>query len=282
MSGLSPSLPLAPLPLVRCPLIALPHGFTTRRGGLSGGPYTGLNLDDRQDDPATVTENRRLAAAALGYRPHEVARLEQVHGLDVRPARAGVQTGDALVTADPDLLLAIGTADCYPILLADEEAGVIGAAHAGWRGTTGRIAALTLAAMTRLGARPERTRAAIGVGICAAQYPVGQEVAQAFQAAGLGEHLGPGRHLDLGATNRQILLEAGVAPQHLWQAGGCSTDAQFYSYRRDAGVTGRMWGMIGLRSVAQFIDPAAGSTEQDSFEQSYSGQTQSLYERLTP
>ncbi|MDO4262942.1 MAG: polyphenol oxidase family protein [Deinococcus sp.] len=244
--------------LIRSPLIGLPHGFTTRRGGRSQGPFAGLNLDDRQDDPAAVAENRRLAAGALGYQLREVARLEQVHGLDVLPARPGVQTGDALVTANPDLLLAIGTADCYPILLADEEAGVIGAAHAGWRGTAGRIAALTLTAMTALGARPERTRAAIGVGICAAQYPVGEEVAAAFGAAGLGEHLdaedrsepgepAPGRRLDLGGANRQILLEAGVDPQHIWQAGGCSTGPDFYSYRRDSGVTGRMWGLIGLR-----------------------------------
>ncbi|ADY26465.1 Multi-copper polyphenol oxidoreductase, laccase [Deinococcus proteolyticus MRP] len=242
--------------LIRSPLIGLPHGFTTRRGGRSGGPFAGLNLDDRQDDPVTVAENRRLAAGALGYRLAEVARLEQVHGLEVLPARPGVQTGDALVTADPDLLLAIGTADCYPILLADEEAGVIGAAHAGWRGTVGRIAERTLAAMTELGARPERTRAAIGVGICAAQYPVGAEVAQTFAAAGLGDHLDGKRHLDLGGANRQVLLEAGLAPQHLWQAGGCSTEADFYSYRRDAGVTGRMWGLIGLRQ--QRAGSAAG------------------------
>ena len=153
------------------------------------------------------------------------------------------------MTADPNLLLAIGTADCYPILLADEEAGVIGAAHAGWRGTVGRIAERTVQAMTELGARPERVKAAIGVGICAAEYPVGEEVAQAFAEAGLGEHLSAARHLDLGAANRQVLLEVGVLPQHLWAAGGCSTGEDFYSYRRDAGVTGRMWGLIGLRPV---------------------------------
>ncbi|GHG03192.1 laccase domain protein [Deinococcus piscis] len=244
--------------LIRSPLIRLPHGFTTRRGGLSQGPFAGLNLDDRQDDPQLVAENRRQAAGALGYGLHEVARLEQVHGLDVLSARPGVQTGDALVTDSPDLLLAIGTADCYPILLADEEAGVIGAAHAGWRGTAGRIAARTLAAMCELGARPERTRAAVGVGICAAQYAVGEEVAGQFRAAGLGEHLSSendsspaaAHQLDLGAANRQILLEAGIQPQHVWQAGGCSTDPDFYSYRRDQGVTGRMWGLIGLRPQA--------------------------------
>ncbi len=248
----APSLP----PLLRSPLLTVLHGFTSRRGGVSVGPYAGLNLDDREDDPAAVAENRRRAAAALAYRPHEIARLDQVHGVDVVAARAGVQTGDALVTADPHLLLAIGTADCFPILLADEEAGVIGAAHAGWRGTVGRIAARTLDAMEALGAQRKRTRAAIGVGIRAEQYPVGEEVAQAFRAAGLGGHLtgadsAAAPHLDLGAANRQILLEAGLLPEHIWQAPGCSTDEHFYSYRRDHGVTGRMWALIGLRSEAQ-------------------------------
>lgn len=235
--------------LLRSPLLRVPHGFTTRRGGYSQGPFAGLNLDDRQDDPAVVAQNRELAAAALGYAAYEVARLEQVHGLEVVPARAGLQTGDALVTADPNVLLAIGTADCYSILLADETAGVVGAAHAGWRGTVGRIAARTVAAMQQLGAQPERIYAAIGVGICAAQYPVGQEVVQAFVEAGLGAHLTAEQQLDLGAANVQVLLEAGLLPQHIWQAGGCSTADDFYSYRRDNGVTGRMWGLIGLRGA---------------------------------
>ena len=239
------------LSLIRSPLITLPHGFTTRRGGISQGPYAGLNLDDRQDDPVPVAENRRRAAAALGYRPEEVARLEQVHGVDVVQARAGVQTADALVTDDPALLLAIGTADCYPILLADEQAGVIGAAHAGWRGTVGRIAERTLAAMIRLGAWPERTRAAIGVGICQAQYPVGEEVAQAFAEAGLGEYLDTDRQLDLGGANRAVLLAAGVPQEQIWQAGGCSTGHDYFSFRRDQGCTGRMWGLIGLRHESQ-------------------------------
>lgn len=232
------------------PHIQVPHGFSTRGGGVSQGAFAGLNLDDRQDDSALVAENRRLLTAKLGFLPEQVARLEQVHGTEVLQAKAGVQTGDALVTAQRGLLLAIGTADCYPILLADEEAGVIGAAHAGWRGTVGRIAARTVRAMQQLGAQPQRIKAAIGPGICGERYAVGAEVAQAFESAGLGACLRHGSQifLDLAQANRQVLEEAGVRPEDIWVSGRCTTEADFYSYRRDAGVTGRMWAVIGLPS----------------------------------
>ena len=85
----------------------------------------------------------------------------------------------------------------------------------------------------------------MGPGICAAQYPVGAEVAAAFRSAGLGEFVLEGNHLDLLGANLQVLREAGLLPAHLWAAGRCSTEADFYSYRRDAGVTGRMWAVIG-------------------------------------
>lgn len=235
------------LSLLRAPDLGAAHAFSTRAGGVSRGPYAGLNLDDRADDPADVAENRARLAAALGFSPTQVARLEQVHGTEVVTARAGgVWTGDALVTDVPGVLLAIGTADCYPLLLADEEAGVFGAAHAGWKGTLGRIGAATVRAMTALGARPERLRAAVGPGICGARYAVGENVAGQFREAGLGDFVlaGSGQsHLDLAGANRAVLREAGV--RDVWVSGRCSTEADFYSYRRDAGVTGRMWAVIG-------------------------------------
>lgn len=239
------------LSLLQAPHLSVPHAFSTRAGGVSGGAYAGLNLDDREDDPQAVAENRARLARALGFAPSAWARLNQVHGTDViEVAEAGVWEGDALVTRTPGLLLAIGTADCYPLLLADEEAGVIGAAHAGWKGTLGRIGERTVQAMTRLGARPERIHAAIGPGICAAQYEVGEDTAQQFEAGGLGEWVvrgGPKPHLDLAGANRQILREAGV--QDIWVSGRCSTETDFYSYRRDAGQTGRMWAVIGLKEA---------------------------------
>ncbi|AAF11520.1 peptidoglycan editing factor PgeF [Deinococcus radiodurans] len=236
------------LPLLRAPNLAVPHAFTTRAGGVSAGPYAGLNLDDRSDDPRPVAENRARLAAALGFAADDFARLNQVHGVQVVHAQApGFWEGDALVTATPGVLLAIGTADCYPLLLADPEAGVIGAAHAGWKGTVGRIGQRTVEQMVNLGARPERIHAAVGPGICGEQYEVGEDVAAQFRAAGLGEWVleREGRtHLDLAGANRALLEGAGVGD--LWVSGRCSTEADFYSYRRDAGQTGRMWAVIGL------------------------------------
>ncbi|WP_102128106.1 peptidoglycan editing factor PgeF [Deinococcus planocerae] len=243
------------LMVLRSPLLPLPHAFTTRAGGVSTGAYGapagggGLNLDDREDDPGLVAENRRRLAGALGFDEERVARLNQVHGTQVCEARAGVQDGDALVTTEPGLLLAVGTADCYPVLLADEAAGVIGAAHAGWRGTLGRIAARTVEAMVERGARPEQIRAAVGPGICGERYPVGADVARGFREAGLGDFVlekGGASHLDLAEANRAVLLTAGLLSGHIWVSGRCSTEAEFYSYRRDGGRTGRMWAVIGL------------------------------------
>ncbi|WP_425145646.1 polyphenol oxidase family protein [Deinococcus sp.] len=240
--------------LLTTPNLTAPHGFSLRAGGVSAGVYAGLNLDDRplnghQDDPLAVAENRARLTAALGFGPQQLSRLDQVHGLDVVRARAGVQTADAQVTDQPGLLLAIGTADCYPLLLEDPDAGVLGAAHAGWRGTLGDIAGRSVRAMTALGARPERIRAAVGPGICAAQYQVGPEVAARFEEADLGEFVTPGLQLDLCAANLHLLTRAGLRPEHLWASGRCSTEPDFYSYRRDGGVTGRMWAVIGALDV---------------------------------
>ncbi|SMB95607.1 peptidoglycan editing factor PgeF [Deinococcus hopiensis] len=243
----------ASLMLLHAPVLSLPHAFTTRSGGVSTGVYAastegGLNLDDREDDPRAVAENRRRLTQALGFGPERVARLNQVHGLEVREARPGVQEGDALVSAQAGLLLAIGTADCFPVLLADEAAGVVGAAHAGWRGTLGRIAARTVEAMVARGADVACIRAAVGPGICGERYPVGGDVARQFREAGLGAHVleRDGQpHLDLAGANRTALLEAGLSPESIWLSGRCSTEPDFYSYRRDAGRTGRMWAVIG-------------------------------------
>lgn len=243
------------------PLLRSPHLFSDRHGGVSTGAFAGLNLDDRSDDPALVSENRRRLCRALGFEPSQLVRLNQVHGTEIiTVSQAGVWTGDALVSSTKGLLLAIGTADCYPILLEDPEVGVIGAVHAGWRGTLGRLVQATVQTMTTLGARTEHIRAAVGVGICGECYAVGDDVARQFEAAGLAKALtspitNPDQmqdytqsqiHLDLQQANRQILEEAGVQQQHIWQAKGCSTEPDFYSFRRDKGMTGRMWAVIGL------------------------------------
>ena len=248
--------------LLATPNLRAPHGFTSRAGGVSRGAYAGLNLDDRQDDPLDVARNRALLVNRLGFEPQQVSRLEQVHGTDVVQARPGaVQTADAQVTDQAGVLLAIGTADCYPVLLEDPEAGVsrvgvLGAAHAGWRGTVGDIVGRTVQAMVKLGARPQWIRAAVGPGICAERYEVGPEVVAAVQQAGLGQFLN-GRQLDLCAANLYLLERAGLLNEHLWASGRCSTEPEFYSYRRDAGVTGRMWAVIGCPEIAGAQDGAA-------------------------
>lgn len=242
--------------LLATPHLRAPHGFTSRVGGVSLGAYAGLNLDDRQDDKQAVALNRSLLANRLGFSPQQVSRLDQVHGTGVVLARPGaVQTADAQVTGQAGVLLAIGTADCYPVLLEDPEAGVLGAAHAGWRGTVGDIVGRTVQAMVVLGARPQCIRAAVGPGICAERYQVGPEVVAAFQKAGLGQFVSDrsegGRHLDLCAANLHLLKRADLLPEHLWASGRCSTEPEFYSYRRDAGVTGRMWAVIGYPDPAR-------------------------------
>ncbi|WP_045233669.1 peptidoglycan editing factor PgeF [Deinococcus pimensis] len=232
---------------LHAPHLRATHGFSTRRGGVSSGPYASLNLDDREDRADDVEENRRRALGALGLGAARVARLDQVHGTDVVRGRVGVQRADGVVTDEPGLVLTIMTADCYPVLLEDAEAGVVGAAHAGWRGTLGRVAARTVEAMTALGARPERIRAAVGPGIAAARYAVGVDVARQFEEGGLGlavRDVDGAPHLDLLAANVRVLAEAGVPEDAVWTAGLCSTEDAFFSYRRDAGRTGRMWAAI--------------------------------------
>lgn len=248
--------------MLRAPRLQSPHAFTTRRGGVSSGLYAALNFDTRemngvQDDPQHVLENRRRTLEALGFEASTLSLLDQVHGTDVVTARPNtVQTADAQVIDVPGVVLGILSADCYPILLEDPEAGVIGAAHAGWKGTLGRVAERTVAAMLKLGAQPERIRAAVGPGISAAQYPVGEDTAQQFVDGGLGEHvqmlspLYPHQpHLDLAGANAQVLREAGLDAEHIWVSGRCTTSIDFYSHRRDAGRTGRMLACIGLRGA---------------------------------
>ncbi|TSA82575.1 peptidoglycan editing factor PgeF [Deinococcus detaillensis] len=244
--------------MLHAPHLNAPHAFTTRLGGVSSGVYGapaggGLNLDERligglQDDPASVAENRRRALEPLGFALGALALLDQVHGTAVVEASPNkIQMADAHVSAEAGVVLGILTADCYPILLEDPQAGVVGAAHAGWKGSLGRIAERTVQAMQRLGARPERIRAAVGPGISAQQYAVGPEVAGKFAAAGFGTHLN-GLQLDLAGVNAQVLREAGLSPQQIWLSGRCTCEPAFYSHRRDAGRTGRMLALIGVRA----------------------------------
>ncbi len=176
--------------LKQAPLLAecagVRHGFGTRQGGVSTGVYDSLNCGwSSGDDVANVAENRRRIAAALEVAPEALLTCYQVHSPTVVtvaepwPA-ANRPQADAMVTAKPGLALGVLTADCVPLLLADAQAGVVGAAHAGWRGALQGVVGATVAAMQALGARPETIVAAIGPCIWQESYEVGPDFAAPF------------------------------------------------------------------------------------------------------
>ncbi len=226
---------------------ALPvrHGFFTRRGGVSGGPYASLNCSlSGQDSPAAVLENRARAARALGADPACLVGLTQVHGIEVvrvdRPWPAGAgPRADAAVTDRPGVVLGIVTADCAPVLLADLAAGAIGAAHAGWRGALAGVLEATLAAMAALGAAPSRTIAAIGPCIAQSSYEVAADLRDAVlqhdpadsrffaDAARLARW-----RFDLAGYCAARLRAAGVATVAVAGIDTLAEEARFFSHRR--------------------------------------------------
>jgi len=228
------------------PLIETPHAFFTRHGGVSPAPFGSLNFGGSEDDPENIRVNRERALRSIGMNPENVARLNQVHGADVLIAKAGCQTGDALVTNEPGLVLAVGAADCYPILYHDPVNRVIGAAHAGWKGTLGRIALRVVPRMLELGADIRYLKAAIGPGICRDNYEVSEEVIEQFRKNRFPEYIHTGRQLDLLAANRHVLISAGIHENNIWALNRCTTEDDFFSYRRDKGKTGRMWAVVSL------------------------------------
>ena len=228
------------------------HGFSTRHGGFSSAPYHWLNFDPRADDPSSVQKNRAHALEQLGYTVEQVCTLEQIHGTRVLEARTGEHMGDGLISSEPGQVLAIGTADCYPVLLEDAGAGIVAAVHAGWRGTLGKIAALAVDKMLERGAKLERIQVAIGPGISGQNYEVSLELAQQFLESGFPASVAvrssgsQKAHLDLLEANKFVLREAGILEANLWASRRCSLEPDFFSYRRDGGKTGRMWAVIGL------------------------------------
>jgi YfiH family protein len=173
-------------------LSALPglrHGFFTRAGGVSDGIYATLNAGvGSNDDPAKVAENRGRMATALGVAPERFLTAYQIHSPDVvvaeMPWMSDVRPrADAIVTRVPELAIGVSTADCGPVLLADAQARVVGAAHAGWRGALGGVIEATIDAMEKLGADRSRIAAAIGPLIRQPNYEVGDELVREFVGA---------------------------------------------------------------------------------------------------
>ena len=223
------------------------HGFSTRHGGISPKPFESLNLGGTDDLSANIAENRRLALQDLGISFAQVSYLNQIHSTIVCKAQPGKQTGDALVTNEKNIALAVGAADCYPILFYDKKNAVIGAAHCGWKGTLGRIVKHTINEMEILGADVNFIKLAIGQGISMKNYEVSEEVIMQFKDAGFPDDCWQDRQLNLLAANAFVALEAGILKENMWSMNRCSTEPDFFSYRRDQGKTGRMWGAIMLK-----------------------------------
>lgn len=168
-------------------LEGISHAFFTRRGGVSHGIYESLNCGiGSDDDPEAVRQNRARAAAAIGAGPDWFLTPFQIHSAETFiveqpfvPGPDGPQA-DALATNRPGIAIGISTADCVPVLLADPQARVIAAVHAGWRGALGGVVESALQAMANLGAKSERIQAAIGPAICAGAYEVGEEFRDNF------------------------------------------------------------------------------------------------------
>ena len=236
------------------------HGVFTRLGGVSKEPFAALNLSASvPDDPQAVEENRRRFYAALGVDPRMAVRTIQVHGgraAAVGPADlANVQPAtDGLVTATPGLALVMAFADCVPVFLHDPIRGVVGMAHAGWRGTVAGICQATVERMEQVfGCNPADIQAAIGPSIGPCCYQVGTQVADAVSKAfgrvdGLFRTTQDGQlHFNQWAANEWALREVGVG--RIEQANictACHVD-EFYSHRAEGGLTGRFGALIMLR-----------------------------------
>jgi YfiH family protein len=232
---------------IKAPNINCTHGFSTREGGVSVGAFQSLNLGGSEDDAQNILKNRSLALAELGLKLDDLCNLKQVHGVEVKNAIIGQQEGDALVTNEPGLILAVSAADCFPILFFDEENVVVAAAHAGWRGTAARLVEKTIDAMLKLGAEVDHIKVAIGQGICKTHFEVGPEVAEEFRQEGFPEQFLSDNKIDLAGCNRFILLDNGIHKQNIWTMNRCTYEPEFFSHRRDKGHTGRMWGVISLK-----------------------------------
>ena len=242
-------------------LAGVPHGFLGRRGGVSTGVHAGLNVGIGSDDDAiAVAENRRRAATAVlpGGR---LVTVHQIHSGDamtvLTPWDEGLRPrADAIVTDRPGLVLGILTADCAPVLLADAQAGIVAAAHAGWKGALGGVTDSAILAMEQLGAARDRIAAAVGPCISRASYEVDDGFAHRFEsedpanerffASGRAGH----RQFDLEAYVAHRIAIAGVTRIEMLGLDTYADAERFYSYRRathrgEPGY-GRQMSLIGI------------------------------------
>ena len=242
----------------------VPHAFSTRLGGVSGGPFASLNLGNpagspQQDDPANIARNYRLLREAVGCPDRRLVFAHQVHGACViDPADAAVTDtlyggdelgkADAITSADAALLVSVRTADCVPVLLAAHDGRRVAAVHAGWRGV---IAGVVTAALRQF-ELPADVIAAVGPSIGFDAFEVGPEVADVFDAAfdpdSPTRRSSDGRaHIDLRLAIERQLRSVGVTRIDNTDRCTVAHADEFFSHRRDNGVTGRMAAVIGAR-----------------------------------
>jgi YfiH family protein len=259
--------------------IGIPHGFATRIGGVSDGPFAALNLGNPSgcttvDMDERITENYARLQDAIGLSGIQRAWVKQVHGdavvvvgatidgdapqrdatlaAEIREHWSGQTNGDALLTTHPGVALSIRIADCVPVLLASADGKIVGAAHAGWRGVVQEIVPRLVRAFGEEGVLPSQLIAAIGPGISVEHFEVGPEVAEAFARAGLAAAVQDSPngkpHIDLQAALQLQLARAGVLAV---DGNACCTVrdiSDFYSHRRAHGITGRMAALIEARA----------------------------------
>lgn len=245
------------------------HGFSTRRGGVSEGIFSSMNLSfTRGDDEASVRENFRRIGAAMGFAPESIVSSDQTHTTNVRVVTeadrgCGITKErpytdvDGMVTDVPGLTLATFYADCVPLYFVDPVHRAIGLSHSGWRGTVGKMGKVTVETMTRtFGTDPADLLTAIGPSICQDCYEVSEDVIAEFQSS-FREELWPelfyakggGKYqLDLWRANELILLESGVRPEHIALPGICTccNPDYLFSHRASHGQRGNLGAFLRI------------------------------------
>ncbi len=255
------------LQVIQSRVIGCRHGFSTRVGGVSRGILSSLNLGlNRGDDPLLVEENWRRFGAAVGIDTRRTVHGHQVHGNEVRVAtwadahtvqeEAAWSPVDGYVTDEPGLPLVVFTADCTPLLLHDPVAGVVGAAHCGWRSTAADMMASVVEKMILLGAHSEDIRAAIGPGIRQCCFQTSAEVPQALAEMLGGDTDGLWRadeaegkfRVNLPGAVERRLLQLGLRPEHIEQTGQCTMcdPGLFWSHRAMGNHRGSQANVIAL------------------------------------
>ena len=231
------------------------QAFSTLRGRAQGGkPYSQVNLCDYVgDDALRVLDARITLSMQLGVELDDLIMPRQTHScrvaviderfrtMDIEGQETALEGVDALVTNLRGVVIGVNTADCVPLILVDEAAGLIAAAHAGWRGTAGRIAGAVVDEMCRMGARADHIQVAMGPSICQDCFEVGDEVVEAFNKAGFDidaivmRNATTGKaHIDLRMANREVLVQAGVPAGHIALSQHCSRceHERYFSARR--------------------------------------------------